>query len=299
MTTLCATLPGTTLLPSLSLVLGALTVTALWRLRRLTSGTTLVAPWRWAVGSVAAMIAVACLAGAGEVGAQQSLYRYLAGILLLAPQLALLGAKRPQNGAWQWVVVAFLALLALPAGNQWLYRPGGVFQLDPAWQWLLLVVALIGVVNHLPTARGLAAICYAAAQVCWLGDQFPVWLRFEIPAREAIGLSFICAAAWMAARTPRRTTRSPLDRLWLDFRDAFGVAWTLRVAEQFNATAARSGWPIALAWKGALHAASESNDQPQPPAATQCLENLLRRFVSRDWIAARLLDASMPDSETS
>lgn len=292
MTTLCAAVPGTTLMPGLALVLGALTMTALWRLRRLTSGTTLTAAWLWAAGAVAATSAVAFVASGENSDSRSPIYRYLAGILLLAPPLALLGAKRPQNIAWQWVVVAFLALLALPAARQCLYRPGGALELETAWQWLLLTVAVIGVVNYLPTARSTASMLYAAAQVCWLVDQFPHWLRFEFAEREVIGSLFLCAATWVAARTPRRTARAPLDRLWLDFRDAFGLAWTLRVAEQFNSTAARSGWPIALGWNGARRASSEPNDAPLPPAALQCLENLLRRFVSRDWIEVRLGDKS-------
>ena len=158
-----------TLLPGVALALGVLTVAGLWRLRRLSQSTTLVAPWRWALAATLAMTWNALQ----SAGIEPTLARYLAGILSLAPTLAIFGAKRPQNVAWQWVVLAFLALLALPAGNAWLYRPGGALQVDLAWQYLLLAVTLMGVANYLPTGRAVASLLAGAAQYCWLGDQFP------------------------------------------------------------------------------------------------------------------------------
>ncbi len=284
-----ADLPSTTdylgsLLPGVALALGVLTVAGLWHMRRLTEGTTLVAPWRWALAATLAMTWIAFQSD----GTTPTLGRYLAGIVSLAPTLAIFGAKRPQNIAWQWVVLAFLALLALPAGNAWLYRPGSALQVDFAWQWLLLAVTLMGVVNYLPTGRAAAALLSGVAQYCWLGDQFPAWLRFDLPARAQIGLACACAAVWLAAWPERRSAIAPLDRLWLDFRDAFGVAWTVRVAEQFNATAARTGWSLRLNWNGATYEPQDQDAATLPPAAQQALENLLRRFVSREWIGARL-----------
>ena len=41
--------------------------------------------------------------------------RFAAAVLSFAPTMALLGAKRPQNGAWQFVVITLWAILALPA----------------------------------------------------------------------------------------------------------------------------------------------------------------------------------------
>jgi hypothetical protein len=284
-----ADLPSTTdfpgpLLPGVALALGVLTVAGLWRLRRLTEGTTLVAPWCWALAATFAMTWMAFQPNETA----PSLGRYFAGILSLAPTLAIFGAKRPQNVAWQWVVLAFLALLALPAGNAWLYRPGSALQVDLAWQWLLLAVTLMGVANYLSTGRAIAAIMSGAAQFCWLGDQFPAWLRFDLPARELIGFACACAAVWLAAWPHRRSNRAPLDRMWLDFRDTFGLAWTMRVAEQFNSTATRSGWPLRLNWHGATYEPQDQSTAALPPATQQALENLLRRFVSREWIAARL-----------
>lgn len=276
--TLFATMPSETLGRILALALGALTVAGVWRLRRLTPGTTLVAPWAWALGAVVGLTVVA-------VSAADGIPHYLAGTLLLAPPMALLGAKRPQDRAWQWIVLSLLALAWLPAGQQWLYRPGGELSLDPAWQWFLLAISVVGVLNHLLTSRGPSAALYGVGLYCWLGTQFPAWTRWEMPQRELAGLAALAVAAWWASRSQNRSTLPPPDRLWRDFRDAFGTAWALRVAELFNSASRQAGWGVSLGWSGFEYADSVSE---LPPPARQCLDNLLRRFVSPEWIQAQL-----------
>lgn len=89
-----------------------------------------------------------------------------------------------------------------------------------------------------------------------------------------------------------------MNQLWFDFRDAFGTIWALRIAERVNANAARYDWGIVLRWGGfepqSLEAEeTKSPDLSQLPAETiDALESstrvLLRRFVSPEWIDARL-----------
>jgi hypothetical protein len=75
------------------------------------------------------------------------------------------------------------------------------------------------------------------------------------------------------------------DRLWLDFRDLFGLLWGLRLQERVNAASTTAKWDVELQWQGF---------QPRrvPPehreALRQAMTGLLRRFVSHEWIAARL-----------
>ena len=90
--------------------------------------------------------------------------------------------------------------------------------------------------------------------------------------------------------------------MWLDFRDAYGLVWALRVQERFNATAAKNGWPIRLTWRRMVSADAARLPRPgvaarsPDPSATQDhmdeavargLASLLRRFVSRKWISQR------------
>jgi hypothetical protein len=70
--------------------------------------------------------------------------------------------------------------------------------------------------------------------------------------------------------------------------------WALRVAERINAAASVSDWPITLHWHGFVGQEQPGDDPLEGlPADTrraiqQSIENLLRRFVSQDWITTRL-----------
>jgi hypothetical protein len=41
-----------------------------------------------------------------------------------------------------------------------------------------------------------------------------------------------------------------MARAWIDFRDAYGAVWGVRVAERLNVAARRHGWPVLFAWRG-------------------------------------------------
>lgn len=282
--TLSTAIPGETLRLGVALLLGALLVTAVARLRPVTRGTTLVAPWYWALAGALAVSIATAVNAAGSSGDAAPWLRYLAGATLLAAPMAVLGAKRPQDRAWQWVVLSLLALAMLPAGHQWLYHPGSELRLEPAWQWFILVIAAIGVGNYVITSRALAAIFAGLGLYCYLGEQFPSWLQTEFPERDLIGAAALSIAAALARRLPTTAGVSPTDRLWRDFRNLFGAAWGLRCAERFNTDATQNGWRSTLGW----HGFTLPKDQPAlTPAELQCLENLLRRFVSSEWISER------------
>lgn len=84
-----------------------------------------------------------------------------------------------------------------------------------------------------------------------------------------------------------------LNLVWHDFRDSFGMLWGLRVAEQINFAARSSGWPLTLRWQGFVDEQGKPLDLDLLPEETrksldQAIQNLLRRFVSPEWIAARM-----------
>jgi hypothetical protein len=82
-----------------------------------------------------------------------------------------------------------------------------------------------------------------------------------------------------------------LDRLWRQFRDLCGAAWSLRVAERVNASAKIAGLPVTLGWTGFItHDGKTIDSLPveMQNSITENLCSLLRRFVSRSWIDRRL-----------
>lgn len=278
------------------LVGGALLI---WR-RPVLRGTTLVAPWTWAMIAVAAvagaeLLIVMVARAAGPSWAPH--LRYIAAVTTFGPLVALLGAKRPQDRAWQAIVASLVLILMAPACWAALYRPGSPFELDAAWRWFLLILVAVGALNGLPTRNAMASVLFAAAQATLMASHLPLVSRWLSDVQPLWGLALGTAAiaAWAWRFPPRRSeSAEPLDRLWLDFRDWFAALWALRMAERFNRSAAMYGWPVRLSWFGVepVDGTSESMPQGTIPEATQKammtnLRMLLRRFVSEEWIAER------------
>jgi hypothetical protein len=296
----------------------------LWALRRV-RGTTLVAPLGWAVAAVG-MLTVSATYGHPDSPADRYL-AYTAALFALAPGLAVLGAKRPQHAAWQFIVLSFVGILLLPALNGW---AGGLAAPQPhaLFRWLNLAVFLVGAGNYLATAQCIPAATAAVG----VGLLLRPWLPF---GTERDWTTDFWALVWVnfglmfgrIVADRRRAAPRGMNRAWIDFRDAYGAVWGVRVAERLNVAARRHGWPITLTWRGARIAdtgdeADRSDgpvSQPQPDPATAQGEPstdpavpvrhltpelerrirrefyaLLRRFVSPGWIAAR--DAVEPTS---
>jgi len=289
--------------PSVATAVGAgtfalLAVGALVARRGRISGTTLVAPCWWAFIAVAAVAGTEVLLGWGLVGIQEggrTYYRFAAAAATFCPLMAVLGAKRPQDRGWQFIVASLWLVLAWPAISGLLLRPAGELHLHAAWQWFLLALCAIGLFNGLPTRHGAAAALTGTGQLLLVAAALPplaggrlLWLVPDADVRALLGLAFATAGilAW-AWRSPRKVS-PPLDRVWLDFRDGFGAVWAFRVLERFNAAATINGWNVRLRWTGL--SAAEAGTEPDEAALTTArhtFRQLLRRFVSSAWLAER------------
>ena len=239
----------------MTLLLAALATAALlWGRKRL-SGTTLISAWWWALAA-AWCIAVVELA---RVWFAESLSeptldaaRYAAAAATFCPTMAALGAKRPQDKAWQLVVLSLWSILVLPAAESVFLHSGQAFEIRGARSWFLLGLIVVGAANSLPTRFWLSSLLAAAGQTMLLVDHLPLGIIGGGDRGLLLGLALCVAAIGLAAAglPARRAQRVPLDRLWLDFRDLFGALWGLRVAERVNASAALYRWNVALSWDG-------------------------------------------------
>lgn len=269
--------------------LGALAV----RLRSL-SGTTLVAPWFWT------LLALGCVAGVefllainAQVWAEAAaVLRYLAAMSTFLPLMAVLGAKRPQDRGWQFIVLTLWGILSLPGLEWWVYGGEGPLELHPARSWFLALLIFLGAANYLPTRYWPSSLLFAASQVILMQPWLPGLGERGRWASPALGLGLAVAAMILvSAGWPRLRTAASLDRVWLDFRDRFGALWGLRIAERMNASATRYGWHVTLGW-GGFFADEGHAGQAVPPevhaTVRESLAGLLRRFVSPEWIAVRL-----------
>ncbi len=268
-------------------------------------GTTLRAAWCWAVVAIAGIAGVEMLLALGQTDEATSAetLRFAAAVLAFCPTMAVLGGKRPQNTAWQFIVFTLWGILALPAFEIWLRGRGEVFSIDPVRSWFLVVLVLVGLGNYLPTRFGLAAALYAAGQVLLLWEQLPAGdvLDWRPPVWPAMAL--LVMSGWAvrraAARGPHRGAHRDLvsqlgdwNLVWRDFRDWFGTVWSVRVMDRVNASAASDDWPVALGWEGFIWRGTTLPPDANPPqAAGDTLRALMRRFVSPEWIERRLGEA--------
>lgn len=268
-------------------------IAALIIARRKVEGTTLVATWWWSVGAFAATAGLELLITCQMIvdPAAAEALRYSVRMLLLCPSISLLGVKRPQDGPWNFVVLSLWAVLALPAAEALYLNTGQPLEIQGFRSWFVMALILVSLFNTQPTRHWLAALAAASGQALLLADflPFPV-SQTSIPNVET-GLALLAAAAMLYSLRPSRKCATSLDRLWLDFRDSFGLFWGLRVQERIQAAAKMYSWPVALhwsAWKASDGAPLQELSDQQTQEILTTFRGLLRRFVSNEWIDSRL-----------
>jgi len=199
--------------------------------------------------------------------------RYAGLCLIGCAAVAVLGARRPGVAAWNFVVAGLLTVLFLSLAEGVLI--GGEVQLSPLRVVFLGGTLAVGVLNYLPTRQALAASLLAASSA------LEFWLLLGGPTgTDANGvnvadllLGLVPWAAFLAGRG--RPADSELDRLWLDFRDRFGLVWGQRLREQFNRAVVHAGLRCELGWSGLR---CREGAGPSDAAARAILRSLMKRF---------------------
>ena len=268
--------------------------------------TTLVYPWLWTMVSLVTVAGVEIMAGLAlwpHGSVRLEAYRYIATMSTFCPGIALLGAKRPQDTVWQSVVFSLWVILALP-GVQTILLQHSALRIPGIESWFMLILLIVTAANSIPTRFWPSVILVLVSQWLLLGEYLPVGTP---PSGTAFRLAGLCsgllAIGLVAARFPKyRASANELDRLWTDFRNTYGMLWALRVSERINAAATHSGWNVSLTWNGFEFAeltVDASSAAPIPAAAdtaavSKTFRALLRRFVSKQWIAERKIQEYRP-----
>lgn len=287
---------------ALVLLLTAVACVRLWQVRGGLSGTTLVGPWSWLMASTLSLASARVVLGVlgSEHAWSGGALVFVAAVGSICPLVSLLGAKRPQDQAWHLIVLSLWVVLALPAVESVALRGGQMPDTDGARSWFMLALIATGWANGAATRFWPAATLLLIGQALMLSPHLPPLATLhwssELRTFDAGLVCWLGAIVWgsLLARR-RRTGTPPLDALWLDFRDGYGLLWGLRVAERVNAAARIYAWPVELRWQGFR---PRSSGEPQPSelpaevqqALRQTLDNLLRRFVSPEWITRRVPD---------
>jgi hypothetical protein len=260
-------------------------------------GTTLAAPLAWAVASAivfALVEATIAFRGASVSSSTASLLRYAAAVGTFCPLMAVLGAKRPQDRGWQWIVLSLWIILLVPAGQAIVSRTGGELQLAAMWRLMLGALIALGLLNYLPTRHAFVSAMIAVGQMGLLEDYFTTPSADSATHRLGAAALIAIAALRISKKgdgsrfSPPDGQLAPFTQRWLNFRDAWGAFWALRILHRINETAALSHWPVQLQWNGFVPNDSEfpnpkskiQNPKSEIPAAhiNQTLDTLLRRF---------------------
>lgn len=223
---------------------------------------------------------------------------YCGSVFLISPILALLGAKRPQNGAWQAIVGTMLLISLSPVIKSWAFGDS-VPSIHPLFFWLIGAHILLAVGNYSTTRYGSAAVMFAVGQMMVLAAFFDA-RSSEQSCWYPFGIALIGLAAVFATWAVHHDVRGHgMQKLWRDFRDAYGTVWGLRVAERLNFAATKNRWPVEFLWRGIIIKNTEFTAVPKD-ADFQALDpevrhrverelrSMLRRFVSHEWIVKRL-----------
>lgn len=267
-------------------------VALLVRVRSRLQYTTLLPAWSWTLAA-ATIPAIVELWGFASDSSQILLapWRCLAAMLSLCPVVAQLGAKRPQHQPWNFIVVSLWGVLALPAFETLILHPGQAMKLSDTRSWFVVILLLIAPGNLLATRFTLAALLAIAGQVILLLPILPWRIATASPQLTTISMSLWLVAIVLAMRTSPAKAHSTWDRLWLDFRDQFGLLWGLRLQERVNTTAEQLAWPIELTWSGFVDRQSQQPlsdvDLARIDSLSHNVRGLLRRFVTQEWISER------------
>ncbi len=282
---------------AVALLLGAVGVLLLMRIRGNLRGTTLTAAWGWALVAWVALIGSEIVIGMCHVmqwPIVDSHLRYVAAMGLFLPTLAQIGAKRRQVLICQFLLILFWLALCIPVLRVWVLDSTG--KTDPGWIWgsFLGLLLVAGLLNNGATRFGPAAFCLAAAQGLMVYPCLP-WTSSEVTTNGAL-LSMgilLLGMGLVAFGWPVRAEVVRLeDRAWLDFRDQFGSFWAARVIQRVNDAAVRYDWGLWLGWDG-FHQVEIVGSDPEfrdevRQGLVACLRKLLGDFVDQAWLDSRL-----------
>ena len=248
--------------------------------------STLLGPVVWLLAAIAAL-ALSC--GLTWASSRQlaTVVAFLAASLTICPVISVLGAKRPQDRAWHFVVAALWLVLILPIADTLVFDRNEGIELHLVRRIFLATLVTIGMANYVGTRFWPSALLYAAGQVLLFESALGLQLGWLTPGGRDLGSFLIGLATTLACLGIPRRRSSPagLTREWLDFRDAFGAAWALRVADRWNRASAKLGWGVRLAWSGFVSSDGSSSEPHVTLAAERSFRMLLRRFVSTKQVA--------------
>ncbi|MEX2286003.1 MAG: hypothetical protein WD648_02870 [Planctomycetaceae bacterium] len=255
-------------------VLGTLGLAAVlatvWRAKREVAATTLKDAWWWLMAASLLWTGAWFISSIwdGSDRAIADRIWYAIAVVMLCPPVAVLGARRPIVRVWTWfVLLPLLLVLGLPLAVGWGSGPPyPPLELElPATLGCVLVLVM-GAGNYFGTRFTLASLLFATSLLLLVVPLSAVVPDVGLsPERARMWATVAIGSAAMSARHQSSrdgSMRNPLDRLWLDFRDSFGIVWAKRLQDRINQTARDERWPVRLEMHELVE--SQSGETPLP-----------------------------------
>lgn len=289
-------------------------IALVWKLRRELIGTTLLDAWCWAWAGSCLWMLGWCCEGIHAIsdGVRDQIW-YFTALTVLASLVSILGAKRPMSRVWSFVTVCMLLCLSWPALFSWLrgWPPAPLRLMAPALGGYA-VVCVMGLGNYVGTRflssafwLGLALFCLVLPYSDWSDHWGWTSARYRAWATAFLGMAIIWPVVW---GTSSIRTLAPWDRVWVDFVNAFGIAWGRRLQERFNETARTAHWGVKLDFYGltwsddfATNSGSENREIVDVPKRSlnvedEASENFPAPNLSIDDIHNSSPQATRPDA---
>lgn len=265
------------------------------QLRRFTVHWTIDYSVRWSAISV--LFVVAADLGSSDVlkigPGWRGLLQYLAAILLLAPAVCTLGARRPGAGPWQWfVVLPMILVLVWPVFAQAADASGrSPVQLSNPQLCGFGLASLMGLGPGLGTAATGAVLLRLLATVLAL-----------LPLRSNSGWAETAARlvplillleSWILENLVRghlqqlRQANSAEQRareVWLMFRTLYGSIWPRRVQERMLQFEHGEQWTVTLTDGGFLRHDGQAASEDELQKPLESFRWLMGRFVTAEWL---------------
>jgi hypothetical protein len=257
----------------------------LWRAWRANRRTSLIQAVHWAIIACAAWELLFALGGNAS-GPALAAGSYVALALTGCAAIAVLGARRPGFTAWNFVVVALLAVDLLPLARGFL--AGKATEVDLVHLICVGGTIAVGILNYLPTRMAPPALLLLiGGALVFAAMSMPSASDRQRQQLLHIGWLAVACVPWVAYWSARSEPRAPseFDRNWLAFRNRFGLVWSQRLREQFNRSAFHAGWPVVLRWQGLRvrrGAALPDGDIQDNLIAT--LHALMKRFMREEAV---------------
>ncbi|MEQ9410057.1 MAG: hypothetical protein RIK87_20135 [Fuerstiella sp.] len=252
---------------------------AAWQVHRLvhvTTGTTAEAARRWGLAAllVCLLAAAVRLPWLSVTIRLQTALQYAAAVMLLTPLVAVLGARRPGANAWPWfVTLPLVAVLQWPSLSQlWSGRAATAIEIPTPTVIGFLFVLLMGAGNYFGTRHTLAALIGSVGvfllvlPVSEWTDAAAVW---PFPAGCLLLMMSALMIRTAVVSTPDSSEQIPADnthRLWIEFRDLYGIVWAKRVMDRVNQFADRESWTVQLTLDGFVDQPSGQGASGQVPS---------------------------------